>query len=269
MENLDLNLYNYELKDLLILFKLSDDFTAEEFKNAKNIVYAVHPDKCELDKEYFIFFLNAYKLLLKVAEFRFRNNNAPLDFENIKNDFFDKSEEEIAKKFTSNKNFNEKFNDLFEKHCKKNEYGYGDWLSSNEDEDLSYEKRKENSRALTIQNDIETFTFSNNIIYGNLDRETSYGNSDLKNVYTNESVIGITDNDLKNMQTAKTVEELRNERSINIDPLNEIVCEKYMNKLKAKDNIETTERIYKLIVEEENNLKNKKNFWANLKQLKN
>ena len=54
------------------------------------------------------------------------------------------------------------------------------------------------------------------------------------------------------MQTAKTIEELRNERSINIDPLNEIVCEKYMNNLKAKDNTESTERIYNLIVEEEN-----------------
>ena len=265
---MDLNLYNYELKDLLVLFKLNEDFTAEEFKNAKNIVYAVHPDKCELDKEYFIFFLNAYKLLLKVAEFRFKDNNKSLDFENIKNDFFDKSEEEIAKKFTSNKNFNEKFNDLFEKHCKKNECGYGDWLSSNEDLDLSYEQRKENSRALTIQNDIETFTFSNNI-YGNLDKETTYGKSDLKNVYTNESVLGVTDKDLNNMQQAKTIQELRNERSVNIDPLNETVREKYMKKMRRKDNIESTERIYNLIVDEENNLKNKKLFWPNLKQLKN
>ena len=71
------------------------------------------------------------------------------------------------------------------------------------------------------------------------------------------------------MQQAKTIQELRNERSVNIDPLNETVCEKYMKKMRRKDNIESTERIYNLIVEEENNLKNKKSFWANLKQLKN
>ena len=52
MEDLDLNLYNYDLHELLTLFKLKEDFTKEEFKDAKNIVYAVHPDKSNLNKEY-------------------------------------------------------------------------------------------------------------------------------------------------------------------------------------------------------------------------
>ena len=55
MEDLDLNLYNYDLHELLTLFKLKEDFTKQEFKDAKNIVYAVHPDKSNLNKEYFIF----------------------------------------------------------------------------------------------------------------------------------------------------------------------------------------------------------------------
>ena len=38
MNNLDLNLDNYELKDLLNLFNLPYDFTESDLKNAKKIV---------------------------------------------------------------------------------------------------------------------------------------------------------------------------------------------------------------------------------------
>jgi len=270
MEDLDLNLYNYDLHELLTLFKLKEDFTKQEFKDAKNIVYAVHPDKSNLNKEYFIFFLNAYKLLLKVAEFKFRSNQESLDFENIKDAFFDKSENEIAKEFTSNKNFNKKFNELFEKHGKKSlDNGYGDWFRSDEDMDLTCEQRKENSRTLAISKEVDNLTFSSSISYGNLDNEANYGNSDLKSVYANDSVIGVTEKDLENKHRAKTLEELRKERSEKIDPLNELICEKYIEQNKSSDNTESSKRIFNLLVEEEENLKKNKNFWANLKQIEN
>ena len=53
-ENLDLNIQNYNLNDLLNLFKLNTNFTEEELKNAKKIVLKTHPDKSNLDKKYTI-----------------------------------------------------------------------------------------------------------------------------------------------------------------------------------------------------------------------
>ena len=70
MDDLDMNISNYSYEDLLNLFKLEADFTTQELKNAKSIVYKVHPDKSGLDKEYFLFFSKAYKMLYSVYQFR-------------------------------------------------------------------------------------------------------------------------------------------------------------------------------------------------------
>ena len=66
LEELDLTLSNYNLKDILNLFKLPDNFTKQQFKDAKQIVYAIHPDKSRLDKKYFIFFLMHINYCLKL-----------------------------------------------------------------------------------------------------------------------------------------------------------------------------------------------------------
>ena len=70
MENLDLNIHNYDLNDLLNLFRLPFHFKEEHLKDAKKIVLKTHPDKAGLDKEYFMFFSQAYKYLLKIHQLR-------------------------------------------------------------------------------------------------------------------------------------------------------------------------------------------------------
>ena len=69
MENLDLNIENYELEDILNLFQLSYDFNELSLKKAKHIVKRTHPDKSKLKPEIFIFFLKAYKVLYHLFEF--------------------------------------------------------------------------------------------------------------------------------------------------------------------------------------------------------
>ena len=71
-ENLDLNIQNYNLNDLLNLFKLNTNFTEEDLKNAKKIVLKIHPDKSKLDKKYFLFFSSAYKILFQLYNFKNR-----------------------------------------------------------------------------------------------------------------------------------------------------------------------------------------------------
>ena len=59
MNELDLNIQNYDLDDILNLFKLERNFDELQLKNAKKVVLMTHPDKSRLANEYFIFFAKA------------------------------------------------------------------------------------------------------------------------------------------------------------------------------------------------------------------
>ena len=63
MEGLDLNIDNYDLTDLLALFRLEFDFKEDDLKRVKKTVMQTHPDKSGLDKKYFLFFTSAYKII--------------------------------------------------------------------------------------------------------------------------------------------------------------------------------------------------------------
>ena len=54
-KNLDLDINNYDLNDILNLFKLEIDFDENDLKQAKKIVLQTHPDKSRLPSNYFIF----------------------------------------------------------------------------------------------------------------------------------------------------------------------------------------------------------------------
>ena len=73
MDNLDLDLDNYTLDDLLALFKLDYDFNKEELGRAYRMALKTHPDKCNLDKDIYLFFMKAYKMVERVYKFS-RNN---------------------------------------------------------------------------------------------------------------------------------------------------------------------------------------------------
>ena len=76
MQNIDLDINNYDYKDILDLFKLNHDFNKIQLKNAKQTVLSMHPDKSNLDKNFFLFFSKAYKILLSVYEFREKINQS-------------------------------------------------------------------------------------------------------------------------------------------------------------------------------------------------
>jgi hypothetical protein len=132
MEGLDLNIDNYELNDLLELFRLDFDFIEEDLKRVKKTVMQTHPDKSGLDKKYFLFFTSAYKIIFSIYEFRYKcTKNQSTEYIVEK----DEEKELLLKDIKSKKNFNKLFNELFEKHRITNENeenGYGDWLKSDE-----------------------------------------------------------------------------------------------------------------------------------------
>ena len=68
--NMDLNIDNYDLNDILKLFHIPIAFNADHLKSAKKVVLKMHPDKSKLDKEYFLFFTKAYRIIYQIYTMR-------------------------------------------------------------------------------------------------------------------------------------------------------------------------------------------------------
>jgi hypothetical protein len=254
---MDLNLDHYSLQDLLKLFKLRDNFTAAEFKEAKKIVHALHPDKCSEKIEYYLFFNKAYKLLESVNQFKHKieeNIDSHLTFEEIIDDMADADKRQIVNSLSVNPNFNKDFNKLFEAYyIKEEDTGHGDWLTSNEDMNVSFEDRKRHSRAITVSC---------------IDGSPQDTYSDLKNAYTVNSVLGVSEEDYK--QKYKNIHELKRVRDTqNLTPLNHDAANQHFINQEEQDNKLATERAFKFVKQTERNVVQQKSFWSHLLTLKN
>ena len=142
--NIDFNLDNYELTDILKLFNLNYSFDIDDLKIAKKIVLQMHPDKSGLDKEYFLFYSKAFRIIKGIYDFRNKKKEAVLN-DNTKTTYLadtdeDNGNKQLVDKLLKNENleFNKWFNEAFEKiniveEERKN--GYGEWFKSDEDID--------------------------------------------------------------------------------------------------------------------------------------
>jgi hypothetical protein len=286
MNNIDLNIDNYELKDLLELFNLPYDFNEDDLKKTKKMVLRTHPDKSKLEKEYFLFFTAAFKIIVSIYEFRTRSNKQTsteyLGFEE------DPEKKLLMKNLSKKNNFNKIFNELFEKHKVTDNYfdnGYGEWLKSNEDIDnrqtswnemnSTFEKKKEEVKALIVKTDIEEYNLSNNYQIGgdkpeyySSDLFSSLQYEDLQRAHK-ESVIPVTNKDWHEVKQYKNVNELEKSRNEKINPLS---FEQATNYLNNKNNLvleNDTRRAFNLAKECEEAKKANTNFIGRFKQLTN
>ena len=60
-DKMDTNIDNYQLEDILNLFKLDINFNQDDIERAKKKVIGLHPSNSNLSEDYFIFFKSAYK----------------------------------------------------------------------------------------------------------------------------------------------------------------------------------------------------------------
>ena len=248
---MDLNIDHYTLDDLLTLFKLPKDFTERDLKEARKRVIAVHPDKCGLDKEYFLFFHKAYSLLASVHSFKRKsqaNMYEPQDFETILESLEDSDKRLLAKKFNDHTSFSKEFNRLFESLYLKEEDGYGDWLKS-EEEAPSFDAMKQQSRAMVVSN----VSAANTPHY-----------SDLKSVYTVDSVIGVSEEDYRKRGS---LEEMKQERSVALKPLSREEAERVLLEEEEEEGRLATERAFRFLQEEKVNEKKQQAFWGSLLKL--
>ena len=302
--NMDLNIDNYDLDDIFNLFGIPKDFVEEDVKAAKKIVLKTHPDKSGLHPDYFRFYSKAYKKLYFIWQFKSVSNKKTYDEvvieyndEDSKTNLSEHKKGSLKDFLSINKidkgeKFNKWFNDLFEKNKIQNDEeisGYGDWLKSNEDIDedkkISYtqmgeeiEKKKQHVRSLVVHKGIDEL-YSNFSGASNLtgdspecfssDLFSSLQYEDLKKAHV-ESVIPVTMEDYNNVKKFNNLNEYNIYRnSQNNVPLSEIQAAEYLNNKNKQEEIQTTNRAYKLAKQLEETNKNQSNFWGSITKIKN
>lgn len=179
--NLDIN--TYSLEEMFGLFDLTYDLTEESMRAAKKKVLMIHPDKSKLSSEYFLFYKQAYEIILDIYKQKNRIQNAPLsatvynpevskgkgignsqDVINSNSNKFNVKDAEKGGKF------NDKFNELYETNMvKKTDPSKHDWFrqesaqddftgrginSKNMGEALEEIKQKQSSNQMSVYNGV-------------------------------------------------------------------------------------------------------------------
>ena len=295
----DLNLENYNLQDLLNLFELSNNFNINDLKSIKKKVLQLHPDKSRLDKEYFLFYCKAYRMVKNIYDFKNKkqesldSNNATVEYVAEELDEFDSKGKRLLldkilkkEKADFNKWFNENFEKMnIEEEERKN--GYGEWFKSNEDVDttettlnMMHQKiteKKEHLSSIVKRHDIQDTNYNSSSNYKELDSgiPESYSSNmfsklpyeDLRKAHT-ETVVPVSANDYNKVLKFNNVETLRQHRhSQNIKPLTEGEASNFMSDREKMEDQKSTKLAYKLTREEEKTAEASKTWWGNLRLL--
>jgi len=289
--DLDLNLDNYDLEDILNLFNLPFNFNENHLKQAKKQVLKTHPDKSKLDKDIFLFFSKAYKILFYIYNFRRVNDTCISDTHKKydKNDYYSKEEEKLIENFKKSKDFNKLFNKLFEENKLTSSYqetGYGDWLkedveptnkitSLSQMNDAFYKEKKQKKEIIVYNGIEEMYSRTHNCAGLTGEQPDSYSSDmfskfqyeDLKKAH-NENIIPILPEDVK--REYKSIEELNNLRkSQPLEAMKNKDLNHYLqNKIKNEE-IDSTKRAYLLAREIEQSNQIKKNVMSNFSYLTN
>lgn len=268
---MDLNIDNYTLQDLLNLFKLDYDFTTEDLKQAKKIVIKTHPDKSNLDKEYFLFFIKAFKIVNSIHQFRTRSASTLYTTDQFK----DEENEKLIKLIAKSPNFSKAFNEFFDNTYVRTEdiaNGYGDWLRSDEDiattsisnvAQLSetIEVKKNEMRAIIGKKDIKELgeTSSHYNLAG--DAPDDYGSDifsslryeDLRKAHV-ESVVPVSKKDYEERIRFSSVNDLKQHRDTDkttYAPISLSQSNEYLQNRQKIENKNTVMRAYELVKQDE------------------
>ena len=286
ISDIDLNIENYELTDLLNLFKLDYDFTADDLKRIKKVVVQTHPDKSALDKKYFLFFTAAYKIIFSIYEFRYKNTKQQSTEYTVEKD---EEKELLLKGLQKKPNFNKIFNELFEKHRIKddeNETGYGAWIKSNENMDTrtttlnqmnaTFEQKKKEVKELIPFKEVEDIGQSASGHFDLTRDKPEYYSSalfsslpyeDLKKAHI-ESVIPVTQDDYLARPKFKNVLEMQADPTYNdTKPLSLDQAKSYLQQRQSYQAQTDVQRAYKLAKQDEVARKANQGWMSGFKQI--
>lgn len=275
MDDLDLDLNNYDLDDVLNLFHLNEDFTYKDLKNAMKIMHKVHPDKSGLDTKYFIFFKEAYSILLGLYKHRNSTNKS-----SFREDYYSKEHEIKLKKFINSESFNEQFNKLFEETFRKDTHGYNDWLKNEPIEDYTKQNRNtyfdSKHNSIVVKNNDSIKDINGNIGNNYIDDDNieDYSSStfdslkyeDVKKAYS-ETFIPVNVND-ERIGMFNSIDDLKRFRgSDNLKEMSQSEAEEYLANEKYSENRQINNKIYNLIKQDKHYEDKKQKWWNKFNKL--
>lgn len=300
MEDVDLDINNYELEDLLQLFNLPLDFNKQQLKNAKSIVLKLHPDKSRLEPKYFIFYANAYKSICKIWEFKSKTER---DINSQSTVYINNDDEMSSQKIILNKmfeknnalknpdNFNKWFNEHFDKMkvTTDDDNGYGNWLKSDEDlEDnvdcksvsqmhqVFSQRRKQASNDIVEHSSMQSFQFGSfngmgsDLINDSGSFDGCVGSGlvyqDLRKAYT-ETIVPVDESLIDKRVKVGSVDELNRYRQNQDLYVPDAEQQRIYNEQKQREDEMATRRAFKLSEHSNMAKKNVESFWSGLKLL--
>jgi hypothetical protein len=249
-----------------------------------------HPDKSGLDKEYFLFFTSAYKLIYNLYDFRYKSTNNNTKYILEKNE--DNEKLLNAYNIQNKPDFNKWFNNMFETSQipdLNKSAGYGSWLVSDEDIETQIatkntmnsiiEDKKTKMRSLIIHNQYKEITNTSSLYDLTTEQPDTYSSDifsklsyeDLKKAHT-ESVVPVTIDDYNNRKQY-SINELINTRSIQDTERNSVEMQEVaINKLLEQKELRIKsdmERAYTLAKQDEKIRIVNDTWWSKLKHITN
>ena len=240
----NLNIHMYSLEELLGLFGLTYDITLTDLKRAKKVVLMTHPDKSKLDSKYFLFYKQAFDVIVRFYDNQNKQSrqatpqNTVYNTNNINNNNDSQTNKKISSIINdmSKQEFNSKFNDLFDKNMtKKIDDSKNEWFR-NEDSSYSSDVQVNSSNMGQIFNNIKDkqsgmvkYRGVENIIANKSsnssyhdDDDESYVSSDpfsklkfddLRKVHKDETVFSVSERDYDKVTKYSSVDHFMRERS--------------------------------------------------------
>lgn len=241
----NLNIHMYSLEELLGLFDLTYDITLNDLKRAKKVVLMTHPDKSKLDSKYFLFYKQAFDVIVRFYDNQNKQSrqatpqNTVYNTNNINNNNDSQTNKKISSIINdmSKQEFNSKFNDLFDKNMtKKIDDSKNEWFR-NEDSSYSSDVQVNSSNMGQIFNNIKDkqsgmvkyrgveniiANKSSNSSYHDDDDDESYVSSDpfsklkfddLRKVHKDETVFSVSERDFDKVTKYASVDHFMRARS--------------------------------------------------------
>lgn len=290
-ESMDLNIDNYDLTDLLSLFKLDYNFNTDDLKQAKKIVMMTHPDKSKLDKKYFLFFTKAFKMIYSIHQFRTRSDKQrSTDYTPEDGGEEESDKEKLIRAIAKKPNFNKAFNEFFDNNYIRTddvEGGYGEWLKSDEDTNNinisnmtqmneTFEKKKNELRDIVIKKDIKEIASGEERYYDLAgSAPDNYSSSifsslpyeDLKKAHV-ESVVPVSKRDFVEKKKFANANDLKRYRDgDNTKPISLSQATEYLENKKITETKNNTLRAYELVKQDEQAKKTRLKWMTQFNQL--
>jgi len=254
--NLDIQKYSFD--EILNLFDLTHDISAEDLKRAKIKVLQLHPDKSRLSADYFLFFKKAFDIVYNFYENQHKQDKeVPQDKMEYKPTKANELNSSANKHITAAiekmapEEFQSKFNELFEKNMANTKSTVDNgWFTS---EDAAYKTSevvtknnmndvlnhmKSQQTGLVKYNGVQQMFSRGGTNFYDDDDGSGYVTSDpfsklkfddLRKVHKDETIFAVSEQDFHKVPQYSSVEQFNRERNNqDMTPLEKTTAQKML-----------------------------------------